>query len=206
MTAQSRSRTRTAGPAALTFRLIPTPGGPFGVVFRVNGPVIATYLPQTQKDLRKLIARRHPDAVESARGAEEFCSHVRAYYSNRRPVGSVDIDLSRLPDFQRKVLEACRRIPFGSTASYADLARAAGSPGAARAVGSAMARNPLPLIIPCHRVLRSDGTLGGFSSPEGTAQKKEMLLLENPDFCFRSTSKSKPGSSKATRLTRSRSA
>ncbi|MHC4067897.1 MAG: methylated-DNA--[protein]-cysteine S-methyltransferase, partial [Planctomycetota bacterium] len=64
------------------------------------------------------------------------------------------------------------------TAAYADLARAAGSPNAGRAVGSAMANNPLPLIVPCHRVVRSDGTIGGFSSPQGLVLKRRLLRLE----------------------------
>ena len=64
------------------------------------------------------------------------------------------------------------------TASYADLAGAAGNPAAVRAAGGAMAHNPLPLVIPCHRVLRSDGSIGGFSSTEGVRQKRRLLALE----------------------------
>ena len=78
--------------------------------------------------------------------------------------------------FDRKVLAAIRRIPFGTTASYADVARAIGRPGAARAVGGALARNPLPLLLPCHRVIRANGEEGGYSG--GAGNKRRMLEWE----------------------------
>ena len=93
-----------------------------------------------------------------------------------------DLDLNGVTDFRRRVLEVCAKIPRGQTASYADLARAAGNARAVRAVGSAMANNPLPLLVPCHRVIRSDGSLGGFSSPDGLRLKQRMLSLEGASF------------------------
>jgi methylated-DNA-[protein]-cysteine S-methyltransferase len=91
----------------------------------------------------------------------------------------VKIDLDRHTSFQRQVLRACRRIGYGQTASYADLAARCGSPGAARAVGNVMANNRLPLIVPCHRVVGSAGRLGGFSAPGGLATKRRLLELES---------------------------
>ncbi len=88
------------------------------------------------------------------------------------------VSLNGSQPFAHKVLQACRRIAFGRTTTYSDLARQVGSPRAARAVGSVMAGNPIPLIIPCHRVLRTDGGLGGFSAPGGTAIKQKMLRHE----------------------------
>jgi methylated-DNA-[protein]-cysteine S-methyltransferase len=85
------------------------------------------------------------------------------------------VSLAGVGTFARRVLPACRAIPFGQTTTYADLAVRVGHPGAARAVGSALAANPIPLIIPCHRVLRRDGGLGGFSAPGGTATKQRLL-------------------------------
>jgi len=84
-------------------------------------------------------------------------------------------DLSR---FSRLVLTACRNIRFGQTTSYSGLAKKLGRPGTARAVGGALAKNPLPLIIPCHRVIRSNGKIGGFSAPGGTNLKAKLLELE----------------------------
>ena len=81
--------------------------------------------------------------------------------------------------FAAKVLTACRTIKFGQTTTYGQLAKMAGSPKAARAVAGVMAKNPLPLIIPCHRVLQANNKLGGFSAPGGIELKKSMLELES---------------------------
>ena len=86
------------------------------------------------------------------------------------------VDLSDLPPFTRRVLEACRRIPFGATVTYVMLAAEVGAPRAARAVGQAMARNPVPVVIPCHRVLGADGSLTGFTA--GLAWKRNLLQHE----------------------------
>jgi methylated-DNA-[protein]-cysteine S-methyltransferase len=88
------------------------------------------------------------------------------------------LDLSDQPPFRRAVLEACHQIPYGRTVSYAELAAKAGNPKAVRAAGSAMSHNPISIIIPCHRVLRSDGGVGGFSAPEGVALKERLLAME----------------------------
>jgi methylated-DNA-[protein]-cysteine S-methyltransferase len=90
----------------------------------------------------------------------------------------IPLDLSRQPPFRRKVQEACRKIPYGKTLSYAELAARAGNPAAVRAVGSAMSHNPIPVLIPCHRVCRSDGSLGGFSAPGGASLKQRLLDME----------------------------
>ena len=88
------------------------------------------------------------------------------------------VSLNGSGPFAHRVLQACREIAFGQTTTYSDLASQVGSPRAARAVGSVMASNPIPLIIPCHRVLRTDGGLGGFSAPGGIAIKQKMLHHE----------------------------
>jgi methylated-DNA-[protein]-cysteine S-methyltransferase len=90
----------------------------------------------------------------------------------------VKIDESHLTPFGRRVIAACRRIAAGKTRSYGELAAAAGSPGAARAVGQVMAGNRYPIVVPCHRVIGANGTIGGFSSPQGLAMKRRMLSLE----------------------------
>ncbi len=101
-------------------------------------------------------------------------------YFQGEPVNfdALPVDLSDQPPFRRKVQEQCRRVGYGQTTTYADLARGVGTPAAARAVGSAMSHNPVPLVIPCHRVLRSDGGLGGFSAPNGVRFKQQLLELE----------------------------
>lgn len=90
----------------------------------------------------------------------------------------VPIDAGPLSVFQSRILEQCRQIPFGQTRSYAELAAKAGSPRAARAVGNCMAGNCIPLIVPCHRVICSDGRLGSYSSPGGAETKRRLLAME----------------------------
>jgi methylated-DNA-[protein]-cysteine S-methyltransferase len=90
----------------------------------------------------------------------------------------VSVDLGPLTPFQQRVLDQCRRIDCGSTASYAELASRVGNPGAARAVGNCMAANRIPLVIPCHRVVCSDGRLGSYSAPGGVETKRRLLAQE----------------------------
>lgn len=90
----------------------------------------------------------------------------------------IPVSLDGFSDFQKAVLTACRGVRFGQTITYIELARKLGRPAAARAVGSALAKNPLPLIIPCHRIIRSDGSLGGFSGLGGLSLKKKLLVHE----------------------------
>ena len=91
------------------------------------------------------------------------------------------VDLSMVGPFQRRVLEQLRRIPKGQVRTYRDVAREIGQPGATRAVGTACARNPVPLLIPCHRVVRSDGGLGGYSLRGGVGLKRRLLETEGVD-------------------------
>ena len=88
------------------------------------------------------------------------------------------LDESIVTVFNASIYRALRAVPRGTTVTYGDLARRVGQPGAARAVGMAMGRNPWPVIVPCHRVLASGGKMGGFSAPGGTATKERLLALE----------------------------
>jgi O-6-methylguanine DNA methyltransferase len=119
-----------------------------------------------------------PKQAAARRLAERARREVEEYLEGRRSYFSVPVDLSALPDFQRRVLEEARRIPFGEARSYGWLADRIGSPQAVRAVGTALARNPVALIVPCHRVLRSNGGLGGYSLEGGVALKARLLALE----------------------------
>ena len=102
---------------------------------------------------------------------------TQAYFRGERMKFSIAVDLSELPAFTASVLEASRRIPYGATATYGELAQRLGKPGAARAVGQAMGRNPVPIVVPCHRVVGCSG-LGGFSADEGVDLKRRLLALE----------------------------
>lgn len=101
-------------------------------------------------------------------------------YASGQPVDFSDCCLESIPrtEFQQRVLQVTRSIPYGETISYGELAEKAKSPRAARAVGSVMASNRVPIIIPCHRVIAAGSKLGGFSAPSGVRLKEQMLAME----------------------------
>jgi len=169
----------------LAFQSLATRWGSFGYVTR-GGRLVATYLPQARQALVERAARDFPEATRAGASLGSFEGDVRRYFLGEQVCFSASVDLSGMSPFWRAVLEACRRIPYGQTASYADLARSAGSPRAVRAAGGAMAHNPLPLVIPCHRVLRSDGSIGGFSSVFGIEEKVRLLELEGVEVRLKS--------------------
>jgi methylated-DNA-[protein]-cysteine S-methyltransferase len=95
----------------------------------------------------------------------------------------VPVQTSQFSQFNRQVLTACRDITPAKTITYGQLAKQIGHPGASRAVGTALSQNPLPLIIPCHRVIRSDGSMGGFTAPGGTKMKSKLIQHEFVTKC-----------------------
>jgi methylated-DNA-[protein]-cysteine S-methyltransferase len=147
-----------------------------------DGAVSRACLPLPRREMaeQELLEALGP-AAEDARFDRAFLPELQqrivAYFEGDpvdfRTVPPVTLDQTGA--FGRCVLSACRAIPLARTTTYAELAGKVGHPGAARAVGTALAANPIPLIIPCHRVLRSDGGLGGFSAPGGTATKQKLL-------------------------------
>jgi O-6-methylguanine DNA methyltransferase len=114
------------------------------------------------------------------RAARRICEQARSeldeFFAGERGFFTVPIDLSSAAPFQRSVLDSARAIPLGEVRSYAWIARRIGRTGAVRAVGTALGRNPVPLVVPCHRVVRSDGSLGGYAF--GLDLKRQVLLLE----------------------------
>jgi methylated-DNA-[protein]-cysteine S-methyltransferase len=101
---------------------------------------------------------------------------IREYLAGRRRAFTVPVDLSGLPPFHEKVLRALCRVPYGRTVTYGQLAARVARPRAARAVGQVMARNPVPLVVPCHRVVATGGGLGGFGG--GLDLKRRLLAIE----------------------------
>lgn len=125
------------------------------------------------------IDRELIDRAEFVADQTELTERLQGYAAGERDsFDDVDVNLEPYSHFQRRVLAECRRIPFGYTISYIDLAAKAGLPQAARAVGNCMAANRVPLIIPCHRVVCSNGRIGSYSGPGGTKTKRRLLDLE----------------------------
>lgn len=158
--------------------LVRTPWGPFTIVAR-GEQLLETRLPVIKEaDCLRDLKRRRPHADHDPDLLPDLQDAIDAYYHGERVTFRAKLAYDRITEFERAVLSACRRIPYGQVRSYGDLARQAGSPGAARAAGSVMARNRHPLIVPCHRVVASGGKAGGFSSDGGVSQKLAMLELE----------------------------
>ena len=140
--------------------------------------------PQTA---RRELLKTLPPTAEDTQAEKTFLPDLQeriiAYFEGENVDFSTDpaVSLDGLSAFDRKVLQTCRKIPRGEITTYGDLAVRVGHPGAARAVGSALAHNPIPLILPCHRVLRSDGSLGGFSAPGGLTTKQNLLRHEGSE-------------------------
>ena len=119
-----------------------------------------------------------PDGVRAA-----IAAMVMLLDGQRSDLRAVELDERGLDEFRRRVYAATREIGPGTTATYGEVARAIGEPGAARAVGAALAQNPFPIIVPCHRILAATGAQHGFSAPGGIATKRRMLEIERaPGF------------------------
>ena len=127
------------------------------------------------------VKRRLPGAVQSAPPAEVAAAidaMVALLAGQPADLSGVQLDMHDVAPFHRRVYEVTRAIAAGDTMTYGAVATAAGAPGAAQAVGQALGANPCPIVVPCHRVLAADGSLGGFSAPGGADTKRLMLLAE----------------------------
>jgi methylated-DNA-[protein]-cysteine S-methyltransferase len=114
--------------------------------------------------------------VRSTAETARVVSQLRAYFAGRRRRFDVPVDLSHVTPFVRRVLTATMQVPAGNLVSYGDIARRIGQPRASRAVGQALGRNPIPIVIPCHRVIASGGRIGGYTG--GLAVKRRLMRLE----------------------------
>ncbi len=160
---------------AVAVRVFRTPLGRIAVVATARGLARVRLPGEVKKQGPAAMRRRNGDPRVSAVAAQAE-HEIRQYLAGRRRRFAVPLDLAGVPSFHRRVMQAARRIPYGRTLTYGELASRAGSPHAARAVGQAMARNPLPLVVPCHRVVAAGGGLGGFGG--GLALKRRLLALE----------------------------
>ena len=160
-----------------------TKWGYFGLAGMESALSRACLPESTSTGVKRRLLENLPGAESDKDFFKRLQEQIADYFEGAR------VDFSRVPvalegfsGFSQKILTACRKVKIGQTTTYSELARKTGRPAACRAVGSAMARNPLPLIIPCHRVIRTDGKMGGFSASGGIPLKKKMLELEQQGF------------------------
>jgi methylated-DNA-[protein]-cysteine S-methyltransferase len=176
--------------STLGVALFDTALGRCGIAWGERG-IVGVQLPEPAGAERARLLRRFPDAIEAVPppGVQQAIDRIAALLRGDSPdLDAINLDMSGVPEFDRCVLQATRRIPRGTTRTYGEIAAEIGDPGAARAVGQALGRNPFPVIVPCHRVLAAAGRPGGFSAHGGVATKLRMLAIEgapgNVEFNF----------------------
>jgi methylated-DNA-[protein]-cysteine S-methyltransferase len=165
----------------ISFALFATPVGRCALAWNEQG-IIAVQLPEASVAVsRARLQRRFPGARSAAPPLQvrrAIAAIRRLLGGGRDSLAGIRLDFSKCSRFHRRVYEVARRIPMGETWTYGKLAARAGRPKAARAVGQAMARNPFPLIVPCHRVTGAQGWAGGFSAHGGVGTKFRLLRIE----------------------------
>jgi methylated-DNA-[protein]-cysteine S-methyltransferase len=168
-----------AGLLDVAYRTIETPVGAMLLAATPIGLVRVAYASQGHDAVLDDLARRvSPRILHAPARLDEAAHQIEEYFSRVRRAFDLPLDLRLAHGFRRAVLRQLLGIGYGRTASYAAVAAAAGSPRAVRAAGTACARNPLPVVVPCHRVVRSDGGLGGYAG--GTEAKQTLLTMEAP--------------------------
>jgi methylated-DNA-[protein]-cysteine S-methyltransferase len=170
-------RATEAGLLDVAFRTIDSPVGPLLLAATPLGLVRVAYQREGHDAvLQALASKISPRILAAPRRLDEAARQVEEYFAGRRTSFDIALDLRLSAGFRRTVLGHLAAISYGHTESYAEVAAATGHPGAVRAVGSACATNPLPVVVPCHRVVRSDGSLGGYLG--GLEVKRTLLELE----------------------------
>lgn len=166
-----------AGLLDLAYRTVDTPIGALLLAATDRGVVrVAFEIEGHDRVLDDLAARVSPRILNTTKRLDTLARELDEYFAGRRLGFDVPIDFTLSRGFRRDVLGHLAVIPYGSTESYAQVAVATGNPRAVRAVGTACATNPLPIVIPCHRVVRTDGSLGGYLG--GLDAKRTLLDLE----------------------------
>jgi methylated-DNA-[protein]-cysteine S-methyltransferase len=164
-----------------SFAMFETALGPCAIAWSDAG-VTGFQLPERDADAtRRRMASRFPEAVEAVppphiqRGLDAVVALMRGECVD---LAFIRLDMDGVPEFHQRVYDVARTIPAGATLTYGEVARRVGDPGAARAVGQALGRNPFAVIVPCHRVTAAGGKTGGFSASGGAVTKLTLLAIE----------------------------
>jgi methylated-DNA-[protein]-cysteine S-methyltransferase len=175
--AEAAARFAATAPADVDYAVVDTPVGRLVAARTQRGLARLAYEDLNgglDAVLEALADRLSPRILERPARLDDVRRQLDEYFSGHRTDFDLPIDLAAVRgDFGRRILQACRAIPFGAVSTYRDMATRAGSAGAVRAAGNALGANPIPIVVPCHRVLRTGGGLGGYA---GGVQRKEQLL------------------------------
>jgi methylated-DNA-[protein]-cysteine S-methyltransferase len=167
-----------AGLLDVAYARLDSPVGTLVLASTPKGLARLAYVDEGQEEavMDDIAARLSPRMLSAPRRLDEPRRELDEYFAGRRRAFDLTLDLRLLSDFTRRVLGATAEIPYGEVATYMEVASAAGSPRGSRAAGNALGSNPLPIVLPCHRVLHSGGGLGGYTG--GLERKRTLLAIE----------------------------
>ncbi len=162
----------------VAYARVDSPVGTLVLATTPQGLARLAYVDEGQEEaiMEDIAARLSPRMLSAPRRLDEPRRELDEYFAGRRRAFDLTLDLRLLSDFTRRVLRATAEIPYGKVATYKEVATAAGSPRGFRAAGNALGSNPLPIVLPCHRVLHSGGGLGGYTG--GLERKRVLLTIE----------------------------
>jgi len=174
------ARAKREGLETVGYGVVDSPLGPLWIAVGPKGVLAIHYGAEpSQPELVRVVRTYGPGLLPDIKRTDVVARELDQYFSGKRKKFDVAVDMSTLTDFQRRILSATARVGFGDVSTYARVAAKAGSEKAARAAGQALGSNPIPIVVPCHRILASDGSLGGYAG--GLEAKRRLLKLERGD-------------------------
>ena len=171
-----RHAASSAGLLDVGYDVVDSPIGPLLVAATERGVCRLSFDPEPEREEERLARRYGSRVLRAPRAVDEARRELDEYFEGQRHEFDLALDLEGVAPFASEVLHELARVPFGETTTYGALARRAGRPRAARAVGTVMNRNPIPIVLPCHRVVGSTGSLVGYGG--GLHRKEQLLRLE----------------------------
>jgi methylated-DNA-[protein]-cysteine S-methyltransferase len=178
------AKAKKEGLATVGYDRLDSPVGPLWVAIGPKGVTTIHYGDEpSDNELRRLVRVYGPGIVPDHRRSSALARELDEYFSGKRREFDIDVDLSGLTPFQTKILVATGKIPFGAVSTYQAVARRAGNEKASRAAGGALNSNPIPIVVPCHRVVGSNGSLVGYAG--GLDTKRRLLAIEGADLARR---------------------
>ena len=173
---QFRDAAAAEGLLDVAYDLAETPIGTLLVAASDRGLCRISFDPEPEREAEALARLFGARVLRVARPVDPVRRQLDEYFAGQRSAFELDVDLRPVAPFTREVLERLAKVPHGEVTTYGELARAAGRPRAARAVGTVMNRNPIPIVLPCHRVIGANGALVGYGG--GLDRKRKLLSLE----------------------------
>ena len=171
------ARAKREGLVTVGYDVMDSPLGPLWIAVGPRGLVNIHYgATPDPRELARITHAYGPGVLPDRRSCDRVLTELDQYFAGRRRSFDVQVDLAALTPFQQRILTATARVPYGELTTYKVVARQAGNEQASRAAGAALGANPIPIVVPCHRIVATDGSLGGYAG--GLAAKRTLLAME----------------------------